>query len=234
MPQWITTSLHLTAGRDPIGLQTITIDRIMPRLVPAILALSQRARYLSLHSFLLLEYEERRLVPTNRALSTFVKAKEFEYALAVQLCPRCPSVRSGAVGNRRAGPAINSSGSELPRGESVQSELGGYGLYYRSPLIDLGVVAPAGSMLSDEEVTPVDVLTSGLGRDLGAAFRSTIANTDYFQHYMYGNEPIPRAVLGEFAAVACLCRLPDFPEEQALIRRILFEDSPLQPASDID
>jgi hypothetical protein len=234
VPRWIKSSLHLTAGRDPIGLQTITIDRIMPRLVPAILALSQRARYLSFHSFLLLEYEERKLVATNRALSGFIKAKEFEFALAVQLCPRCPSVRSGAVGNRRAGPAINSSGSELPRGESVQSELGGYGLYYRSPLIDLGVVAPVGSTLSDEGVTPVDVLTPGLGRDLGATFRNTIASTDYYHHYMYSDAPIPRAVLREFAAVACLCRLPDFPEEQALIRQILFADSPLQPTRDID
>jgi hypothetical protein len=42
-----------TPGRDPLGLQTITLDRIMPRLLPGILVPSQRARYFSLHALLL-------------------------------------------------------------------------------------------------------------------------------------------------------------------------------------
>jgi hypothetical protein len=63
-PQWIRPSLNVTPGRDPLGLQTITLDRIMPRLLPGILVLSQRARYFSLHAFLLNEYQRRRL-PLN-------------------------------------------------------------------------------------------------------------------------------------------------------------------------
>jgi hypothetical protein len=40
-PEWIERSLHVKAGRDPLGLQTITLDRIMPILLPGILVLSQ-------------------------------------------------------------------------------------------------------------------------------------------------------------------------------------------------
>jgi hypothetical protein len=84
-PSWIEPSLNVTPGRDPLGLQTITLDRIMPRLLPGILVLSQRARYFSLHAFLLSEYQRLRLPLTNNDLSVFVKLREFEYAVAVQL-----------------------------------------------------------------------------------------------------------------------------------------------------
>jgi hypothetical protein len=36
-PHWIQPALNVTPGRDPLGLQTITLDRIMPRLLPGIL-----------------------------------------------------------------------------------------------------------------------------------------------------------------------------------------------------
>jgi hypothetical protein len=44
VPNWIQPSINVTPGRDPLGLQTITLDRIMPRLLPGILVLSQRQR----------------------------------------------------------------------------------------------------------------------------------------------------------------------------------------------
>ena len=67
-PEWLESSLNVTAGRDPLGFQTITTDRIIPRLVPAVLALSRRARYLSFHAFLLEDYQRRELTPSNSGL----------------------------------------------------------------------------------------------------------------------------------------------------------------------
>jgi hypothetical protein len=40
---------------------------------------------------------------------------------------------------------------------------------------------------------------------------------------MRGTSAIPREVLEELAERACLCRLPDYPNEQALLRQALFE-----------
>ena len=224
-PFWISRSLNVKAGRDPLGLQTITLDRIMPILLPGILVLSRRARYLTFFPFLLKEYERLRLDPTNEGLSEFVKQREFEYALAVQLCPNgCGGIPAGAVGKDRAAPAINQLvGDAVPRQESVKSFLGGYGLYYRSPLIDLGLVVPKGTIVG-EQVTPVDVLARDeRAQALAGAFGEAIADTAYMREHMLGTDPVPVSALREFAERACLCRLGAFPDEQRLLREALFE-----------
>lgn len=224
-PFWIERSLNVKAGRDPLGLQTITLDRIMPILLPGILVLSRRARYFTLFPFLLKEYEDRKLDPTNEGLSEFVKRREFEYAVAVQLCPNgCGGIPAGAVGKDRAAPALNHLVSDaVPRQESVKSFLGGYGLYYRSPLIDLGLVIPKGTPVG-EQVTPLDVLSRDQrAQALADAFADAIAGTEYRRQHMVGTDPVPIAALRELAERACLCRLPEFPEEQRLLRQALFD-----------
>lgn len=222
-PEWIKPGLNVKAGRDPLGLQTITVDRIMPQLLPGILALSLRARYFSFYPFLLAEYQTHKLPPTNNALSSFIKAREYEYGLAVQLCPKgCGSRWSAVVGKNRVDPAVKSGADPLPRGESVQSFLGGYGLYYRSPLIDLQIVAPRGALLAATP-TPVDVLhqeewITALAKHFGNAIR----DTTYYKQYFWGTGPIPVAVLREYSKAACLCRLSESSEEQKAIRNALF------------
>jgi hypothetical protein len=224
VPQWIQPSLNVTPGRDPLGLQTITLDRIMPRLLPGILVLSQRARYFSLHAFLLNEYQRRRLPLNNNDLASFIKLREFEYAVAVQLCPRgCGERPVGMVGKTRAAPTVERHGDAIPRRESVESPLGGYGLYYRSPMIDMGIVVARGSALG-EAITPLDVLDpDGPGPALAGAFGSAITDTLYFREHMLGTSAIPREAFEELAERACLCRLPDYPNEQALLRQALFK-----------
>lgn len=224
-PFWIERSLNVKAGRDPLGLQTITLDRIMPILLPGILVLSRRARYFTLFPFLLKEYEGRKLDPTNEGLSEFVKRREFEYAVAVQLCPNgCGGIPAGAVGKDRAAPALNHLvGDAVPRQESVKSFLGGYGLYYRSPLIDLGLVVPKGTPVG-EQVTPLDILSRDQrAQALADAFADAIADTMYRRQHMVGTDPVPIAALRELAERACFCRLPEFPEEQRLLRQALFD-----------
>jgi hypothetical protein len=238
LPAWIEPSLRFTPGRDPLGFQTITTDRLMPALLPGVLALSRRARYFSFYPFLLLEYAEQRLPATNGALSDFVRAREFEYALAVQLCPRgCGGQASGASGKENAARALGREPDTIARGESVESYLGGYGLYYRSPLVDVGLVAPAGTPLG-ERPTTIDVLSDDRANPrahaLARAFRAAVAETRYYRRYMRGVEPIPRDVLVEYADRACLCRLTDYPDERQLLREALFSPTPTQDARDVD
>jgi hypothetical protein len=234
LPEWIARSLNVKPGRDPIGLQTITLDRIMPILLPGILVLSRRARYFTFFPFLLQTFRELQLPASNDVLSEFIKLREFELACAVHLCPNgCGDSSSGAVGSSRAGPAVRGQHEDaIARRESVESYLGGYGLYYRSPLVDLGLVVPKGTVLASETVTPVDVLhPDGRADALADAFREAIADTAYYREWMLGEEPIPLEVLTEFAERACFCRLTEAPGEQALIRQAFFEPpSGEQPA----
>lgn len=120
LPAWVERSLSLQEGRDPLGLQTTTQDRLMPLLLPGILELSRRARYFSFHAFLLAEYQRERQKPDSKVLSMFIKRAEWDFGLAVQRCPQCTS---GPVGARRLaglaqGPAPVSKGrvgGKLPR-----------------------------------------------------------------------------------------------------------------------
>src|SRR5207247_5595590 len=82
---------------------------------------------------------------------------------------------------------------------------------------------PTGSALGDV-ITPIDVLDpNGVAPALADAFGSAIADTTYFREHFGGTAAIPRDALEELAERACLCRLSDHPEEQALLRRALFE-----------
>jgi hypothetical protein len=72
----IEPGLREIASQDPLGLQTITTDRILPALLPGVLALSRRARYLSIYSFLLRRYEQSAGQADNTALDVFVRSRE--------------------------------------------------------------------------------------------------------------------------------------------------------------
>lgn len=219
-PQWIASTLHRTPGRDPLALQTITQDRIIPLLLPGILALSRRARYFSFYCFLLDEFARRRMSPTNAVLSKFILAKEYELALAIEMCPR--NCGSSPIGRNRTGPAIAQNPSSFGRGESVETPLGGYGLYYRSPLVELGLVARMGTPLGDIP-TPIDVLVpEELGIEAADAFRSAIKATQYFKKHFAGISSIPRDILENYAESACLCRLDEHLEERKLIQEAIF------------
>lgn len=225
-PAWIVPTLVVKEGRDPLGLQTTTQDRLMPFLLPGLLELSRRARYFSLHAFLLDEYRKRRLPVDRGSLSAFIKRREWDFGLAVQRCPqRCGS---SPVGSRRLGAAAQGPGP-FPRGESVESELGGYGLYYRTPMIEFGLVAPAGTMLGDRPI-PIDVLrdTERAAR-LAGTFRAAVEGTEYFRRAMWTTELLPAEVVDEYAAVACLCGLGERAAERDAVHEALFgSDDPEQ------
>ena len=69
-PQWIEPTIRIIGGIDPLGFQTITTDRIIPRLLPGVLALSDRARYFSFYAYLLHRYAEQKRPPNQATLST--------------------------------------------------------------------------------------------------------------------------------------------------------------------
>lgn len=223
VPSWITAAFERKKGRDPLGLLSITVDRIMPVLVPGILALSVRARYFSFYRFLLDEVRRHGLTASQDALSLFIKRREFELGLAVVSCPRCKGRRTSVVGADAVMPRSRSQTEAFQREESVESYLGGYGLYYRTPLTELGVVAQRGQALESGELIPLDLLKAEAAETLAQHFRNAVKDTRYYQEYFLGAQPIPREVIEEYALRACLCRLDDFPEERAAIRTALLD-----------
>jgi len=229
-PEWIERSVEPTLGADPLGLQTITTDRLMPRIAPGILALSDRARYFSFYAFLVREAARLR-ISDQASLSHFIKAREYELALAVELCPR--RCGSGPNGANAARPEVRKPISAFPRRESVESHLGGYGLYYRSPMRTMGLVAPAGTPYKDS-VLPVDVLFDERADAIAEAFSSVTADTEYIRRYFGGTEPVPRDVIVEYSARACLCRLDEMTVEREAIRTAILTRGTVEPTDDVD
>jgi len=224
LPAWIAASLVLNEGRDPLGLQTTTQDRLMPVLLPGILELTRRARYFSFHAFLLSEYRARRLPADTKSLSVFIKRREWEFGLAVLRCPR--KCESSPVGARRLGLLDALGSGPFPRGESVESSLGGYGLYYRTPLAELGLVARAGTLLGGEPI-PIDVLRdTERAQRLASTFKGAVQHTAYYQRAMQMADDLPAEVIDEYAEAACLCCLRDRPDERAAVHDALFGNDP--------
>lgn len=225
LAEWLEPSLHDTAGQDPLGLNTITLDRILPRLLPGVLQLSQRARYFSIYPWLLWQFSERRRAPTREALDDFIRRREYELCLAMKLCTHCDV--ASAIGALSAGPRVNAAEDPFGRGYSIETKMGGFGLYYRSPLVELGAVAAAGTPMGPDELpTPIEVLRrTPLALELAESFHEAIAETEYFRSYERTEAPIPRTVLEELANSVCLCRLeqPERRRERDAIRRLLLE-----------
>jgi hypothetical protein len=112
-PEWLDPAdSRIKDGRDPLALETITTDRIVPELVPGILALSTRARYFSFHLFLLDEYARRKLAASQSALGNFIRRREFEFGAAVLLCDRC---KTSPVGIDRIRPRLQEAKDALER-----------------------------------------------------------------------------------------------------------------------
>ncbi|MEJ7772660.1 MAG: hypothetical protein WKF51_12225 [Geodermatophilaceae bacterium] len=222
--EWIEPGLREIAGQDPLGLQTITTDRILPALLPGVLALSRRARYLSIYAFLLRRYAQSAGRADNAGLDLFIRGREFELSVAANLCANPDCLASGASGNLLTRPLVAAAPDAYERTLSIKTALGGFGLYYRSPMEELGLVIPAGWATVEGEPTPIDLLApTARAQDLADEFESAIADTRWYGEWMHGVDPVPADVLEELAARACLCRLGDFPAERTAIRTALLE-----------
>ena len=223
LAEWLEASLQDTAGRDPLGLNTITLDRVLPQLMPGILQLSERARYFSIYPWMLWQFAERKRPATGEELDQFIRRREYELCLAMKLCSHCEVAR--AIGSLSAGPRVHAGEDPFARGVSIDSTKGGFGLYYRSPLVDLGAVAAVGTPLGAEgKPTPVEVLRKDdRAMALALSFHEAIKGTEYYKRFERSNDPIPREVLEDLAEQVCLCRLPHREDERHAIRELLFE-----------
>ena len=238
IPAWIESDLLVVNGRDPLGLDAIATYRIMPELLPGILQLSRRARYFSFFAYLLSVFRGHVDQPAMRTLDQFIRRAEYEYGYAVLTCERCSddaSWRTGVLGEVRLRPARRDRPAALKRGLSVDTTLGGYGLFYRSPLQALNVVAAEDTPLDDTHRAPHDVLANSRARELAAHFAAAIGGTEWAGRYLGGDDPVPARALKELADAACLCRLDDAKEErEALIALFTTATAEAPPAQQLD
>jgi hypothetical protein len=122
------------------------------------------------------------------------------------------------VGAQKAGPSAAQAPEAFdPQFSYIDSDLGGYGLYYATTIAAMGLIAPAlsGTNLSFDAPTPE-------GRIVAAGFRSAVADTVYYRDYFADStRPVPEEVVRDYIRRACLCQLQtDAASDRELLRDV--------------
>jgi hypothetical protein len=79
-PQWLAKMYPGKAGRDHLGLGSVSSDQILPSLSPAINVLTYHPRYFSFYVFLLDEFWRRDRPRSNQAWVHFFRPREFIFS----------------------------------------------------------------------------------------------------------------------------------------------------------
>jgi hypothetical protein len=204
-------------GRDHLGLGSVSSDQILPTLSPGVNVLTIHPRYHSFYTFLLDEFWRHDRPRSQDAWVRFYRPREFIFSVGAYLCDQPEHGNMGTVvgGQKTASQAAQRLEAYDTTFDYIKTELGGYGLYYRSVIAQLGLVFPGGSGFP----YPVDVPTER-GKEVAAVFRKAVRDTTYYRDYFdHDAIQVPIDVVREYIRRACLCQLqiPDAPDRPLLL-----------------
>lgn len=205
-PRWTAPPEVTSKGQDHLGLASVSSDRLLVELLPSINVLTVHPRYHSFYAFLLYEFWQRDLPRSPAAWRDFFRPRDLAYSLACQLCDR-PEHRAlgGIIGSQRTQAVVR---QRLPRYrmdiDYIQAPLGGFGLYYRTVMAELGLLFPGGPGMA----AALDVTSDDRGAQLAHNFHKAVSDTQYMTSYFNADSPdLPVEVLTEYGREACLCQL---------------------------
>ncbi len=220
-PQWIAKMYQGKTGRDHLGLGSVSSDQILPVLSPTINVLTIHPRYHSFYTFLLDEFWRRNRPRSRNAWVHFYRPREFIFSVGANLCdqPEHGDMRNIVGGQKTQPLAARRAATYNTSTDYIDSELGGYGLYYRSVLVGLGLIYPGGPGFP----YPIDVPTEK-GKEVAAAFRRGVQDTAYYRDYFEQDDTeISIGVIEAYIRRACLCQLqrPEAPDRRLLLDTFL-------------
>jgi hypothetical protein len=204
-PQWIAKMYAGKVGRDHLGLGSVSSDQILPSLSPSINVLTFHPRYHSFYVFLLDEFWRRDRPRSRQSFIEFYRPREFVFSIGAHLCDRPEHKQvSHIVGGQKASPLASQKREKyFTKTHYIDSELGGYGLYYRSVMAELGIIYPGGLGFQ----LPIDV-PSEYGKGVAESFRKAVKDTQYYNEFFDKDEcDVPLEVIQEYIRNACLCQL---------------------------
>lgn len=202
---WGARAFAPKSGQDHLGLGSVSSDRILPVLSPGINVLTIHPRYWSFYAWVLDDFWGASLPRTRGAFRDFYRPREALFSMACHVCdaPEHATLRANIVGSRLIGPKSQDPEFD-PQFDYIKEPLGGYGLYYRTTMEQMGVLVVA----RPDNGFPIDAPTPA-GRALAAAFRDAVHGTQVSRMLSMGEttKRTPREALVEFARSACLCQL---------------------------
>jgi hypothetical protein len=205
-PFWLSKMYPGKPGRDHLGLGSVSSDQILPTLAPSINVLTFHPRYHSFYVFLLDEFWRRERSKNYSSWVAFYRPREFVFSVGCYLCEKpehqeLKNIVGGQKTSSLAGKRFEKYSTDY---HYIDSNLGGYGLYYRTAMADLGLIFPGGRGLP----YPVDVPSKPLGMEVAESFRQAVQDTEYYNKYFLDDlTEVPIQVIQEYIHKACLCQL---------------------------
>lgn len=222
-PQWIAEMYKGKTGRDHLGLGSVSSNQILQSISPGVYVLTFHPRYYSFYVFLLYEFWKRDLPRNRKSWVNFYRPREFAFSLGTHLCDLPQHGNMGnVVGSEKTEPLAKKQSKSYNTGfQYIESELGGYGLYYRTVMAELGIIYLGGRGFP----YPVDLPTEK-GRKLAEAFKEAVKDTRYYHEY-FGTDviDIPTEVIHDYIHKACLCqaKMADAPDRSILLDILLHD-----------
>lgn len=236
-PRWIARMYSSSSGRDHLGLGSVSSNQILQYLSAGINVLTYHPRYYSFYSFLLYEFWQSGRPQTKQEWIRFFRPRAYIYSLAANLCEQdTHGEMEKIVGSQKTYSKSKEAVEAYPTDFNyIKSRQGGYGLYYRTVMAEIGLLLPETIL----EGYKVDLPNKPAGEEVAIAFRRSIQHTRYYREYFqHDNIEIPKEVISEYAQVACLCRLQvdsSAKDRKPLLKQFLYGAiNPEAQSKDID
>ncbi len=206
-PLWTNGHFSRVAAQDDLGIEALGAA-LLRELIPGVVQTSISAGYYAYYPFLLDEFERQNPDETRRSeFQQFYRRQEAAFAVACSMHTHRGNLRgiNGINAATQAADESYASGTvDLARlaepGRYMKTPLGGYGLFYRPALEDIGLTRlGSGNKFIDR--------ATELGRAAAEGFRAEIEETDYWSEWAEADS-VPVQVLQDLAETVCPCGVP--------------------------
>jgi len=129
-PQWTMKMYPGKAGRDHLGLGSVSSTQILQTLSPGIYVLTIHPRYYSFYVFLLDEFLRSDRIHNWKSWVTFFRPRDFTFSVGAHLCDCAEHIDIGnIVGSRKTSPLAKQGLDAYNTNYNyIKEDLGGYGL----------------------------------------------------------------------------------------------------------
>jgi len=210
-PVW-TRQVELTQRMmDPLGLARVS-ERITSDLLPGITTTTTVARNYSFYCWAIYDSLKRGNVRNRSQFANEIVRRENAFVLGCLLHhEKDEELFKNPIGVN-VGRRVLENSKRVIRMDfrvSKSDPEGFYGLYYRGPMNNLGLIRRGRRF---------DFLTK-LGKEVALAFEKNIKQTKYYKKYIE-RKVIPKSVLRGYGKKACICMLKKKTKERELLRKI--------------
>jgi hypothetical protein len=215
------------SAQDDLGIEEVGAG-LLRRLIPGLIQNTPNAGYYSFYPYLLWKWEQLGNSTDRKAFAPFFRRHESAFALACVLHDHRGGVKlsgiNGAKASRRRARELDGGVTQLDLAAHAQkymeTELGGYGLFYAAALQEARLVRAGARGLVDR--------VTEQGEVVARAFAEVFEQTSYAQQHLERSGMVTLEDLRELGDHACLCTIPGRADHEPLLQTFFAagDDSP--------